>query len=683
MMGTPDARPPIERRDAAAGSTFSRQHAADRGAVDLEARTVRLALSSETPVREAWGAEALSHAEGAIDFSQVGPEGLSLRWAHEEFIGRITELAVGADRVLRGLARFARTARAEEVLQAIADDLLVHTSIGGIRLSEPELGDDGLWTVHRWRPLEGSIVDIPADRSVGVNRSAGSPAESKGAVDPMSGQTQTPAGSAGSTGAGDETVVRFQEARAAARTEGVAEGARIERERVADIRRAFSRWTAQRPELRDLEQTCIDTGVDVARAQRMLLEQLGGDAQPLGREPVQRQAPAGPGRVTAGEDGVDKFSRGVETILSVRAGLHRTAGAEASEIREAERSARECEWHGFSLAELVRVSLERANHRTHGLNRLEMVNLAFRRAPPGVGTSDFPGILGNVATKAMLVGWNEQPETWQTWTRTGSLPDFKSADRVALGQFSDLEIVYEDGEYKLGYMGEIKESVRLLTYGKLFSASRQTIINDDLGAFTTVPRVMGRAANRKVGDVVYATLTANPTLSQDTTALFHADHNNLVTAGAAPSVATINAGLTAMALQRGIVPKTGETAPVLNIQPRYLLVPHALRATSETLMAATYDPAGTAGTLTPNNVMGKATVVADARLDVANAAGWYLAADPMLGDTVEVLFLDGASEPFLEELETNERDGRTWKVRIDCAAVPLDYRGLYYNDGVT
>ena len=40
------------------------------------------------------------------------------------------------------------------------------------------------------------------------------------------------------------------------------------------------------------------------------------------------------------------------------------------------------------------------------------------------------------------------------------------------------------------------ESIQLATYGKMFSITRQAIINDDLTAFTDIPRKMGRAAAR-------------------------------------------------------------------------------------------------------------------------------------------------------------------------------------------
>jgi hypothetical protein len=59
--------------------------------------------------------------------------------------------------------------------------------------------------------------------------------------------------------------------------------------------------------------------------------------------------------------------------------------------------------------------------------------------------------------------------------------------------------------------------------GKIFSLTRQAIINDDLDAFTKIPNAWAVLAIRTIGDLVYAILTGNPRMS-DGIALFHADH---------------------------------------------------------------------------------------------------------------------------------------------------------------
>ena len=370
-----------------------------------------------------------------------------------------------------------------------------------------------------------------------------------------------------------------------------------------------------------------------------------------------------------GGDAVDKFMEGAEKAIMVRSGL--------IEDKEAAREARKNEFFGMRMSEIAREYLRITNVDTAGMDQRSMVGAAFTRAVIGHSTSDFSNLLENIANKAALIGFDEAEETWRTWCRVGTLPDFRQGSRVNMSTFGDLDVVYENGEYKYGSFTDLKETLTLVTYGKLFNISRQAIINDDLDAFSRIPRSMGRAANRKVGDLAYAVLTGNPTMNQDSTDLFHADHSNFIDngSGGAPSVTTLEAAFTAMATQ------TDPASNSLNIMPAYLIVPHALRGTAEVLQSGQYDPAGTAGTLTPNTVQGRFQVVADARLDSNDAAAWFLAGNQNTYDTVEVAFLDGNDAPFLESKDGWSQDGVEYKVRIDAVSVPLDFRALYMNDG--
>ncbi len=98
-------------------------------------------------------------------------------------------------------------------------------------------------------------------------------------------------------------------------------------------------------------------------------------------------------------------------------------------------------------------------------------------------------------------------------------------------------------------------------------------------------------------------------------------------------------------------------------------------------MSAQYDPAGTAGTFKPNTVAGTMQVVAEARLSAHSATAWYMAAGPMMTDTVEVSYLNGVTTPTLEQRDGWTVDGVEYKVRMDAAVTVLDYRGLYKNPG--
>ena len=121
-------------------------------------------------------------------------------------------------------------------------------------------------------------------------------------------------------------------------------------------------------------------------------------------------------------------------------------------------------------------------------------------------------------------------------------------------------------------------------------------------------------------------------------------------------------------------------AAVLNVTPRFLLVPRALESTGRQIQMAEKDPTIASGEM-PNVLQGTFETIADARLDADDALKWYMAADPNLIDTVTVAFLDGQQTPFLESQNGWSTDGVAFKVRIDAAAAPIDFRGLYHNDG--
>jgi len=276
----------------------------------------------------------------------------------------------------------------------------------------------------------------------------------------------------------------------------------------------------------------------------------------------------------------------------------------------------------------------------------------------------------------MMIGYEEAGETFQQWTAKGSLTDFKVATRLDIGTFPSLAAVPEGAEYKYVTTSDRKATIQLATYGNMFAITRQSIINDDMSAFTRIPRKMGQAAIRTVGGLVYALLTGNAD-APDGTALFHADHDNWDDTGGAPTVARLDVARAAMARQQD----ADGNAVALNIRPAFFLVPVELEGTAKTLMSAQYDPAGTAGTLTPNTVAGLATVISDARLSIASTKAWYLAAAPGSTDTIEVAYLNGVETPTMEQREGWSVDGIEYKIRMDAGVSILDHRGFFKDDG--
>jgi len=142
--------------------------------VDAETRTVEFPFSSELPVERWFGDEVLSHKSGAADLTRLN-DGAPLLFNHnmDEIIGVVEEARIGADKRGYARVRFAKTARADEVLGMVNDGILRNVSFG-YRIAEmTESVKDGKSTfmATRWEPYEISAVTVPADNSVGFGRS--------------------------------------------------------------------------------------------------------------------------------------------------------------------------------------------------------------------------------------------------------------------------------------------------------------------------------------------------------------------------------------------------------------------------------------------------------------------------------------------------------------------------------
>lgn len=327
-------------------------------------------------------------------------------------------------------------------------------------------------------------------------------------------------------------------------------------------------------------------------------------------------------------------------------------------------------YRGHTMAELAREALVQAGVNPSGMSRLDIVGAAFTHS-----TSDFPGLLGDTSRAAILRGYEEVEEQIDQFTRAVSVPDFKPTNLVGLGAFSDLLVVPEGAEYKQGTFSEQSQSMKIVTYGRLFSITRQAIINDDLGVFNDVPRKMGQAARRTIAKAVFDLINSNPTLA-DGYALFSAEHGNLLT-GAAISTASVDAMRVAMAGQKDA------DGNRIRVPLRSLLTPLGLGGLARTVRTSQYEvgAAGNRNNTTPNIVQNTFEVIDDGRLDDASATAWYGVADSAIVDSIVIGYLDGNQTPYLEQDTGFTVDGVRWKVRLDAAPAIADYRGIYKNPG--
>jgi phage major head subunit gpT-like protein len=276
--------------------------------------------------------------------------------------------------------------------------------------------------------------------------------------------------------------------------------------------------------------------------------------------------------------------------------------------------------------------------------------------------------------KSLLAAYAAAPDTWTLFCRVGNLSDFRAHGRYRVGSFGNLDGKTENNEFKHKTISDaVKETNTLTTKGNLIGISREMIINDDLGGFMDLVNSMGRAAKRTVEADVYALLAANPAMS-DTNALFHASHGNLAGSGAAVSATTLSAARNAMQSQTDI---SGND--YLDIQPAIFVGGLAARDAAAAVNAMEFDDESNKNQRKPNITRGMfREVVGSPRI---SGNEWYVFADPMDAPVIEVGFLDGNQDPYLEMKEGFTQDGVLYKVRLDYGVAAIGYEGGYKNPG--
>lgn len=609
--------------------------------VDTDSRTVELSFSSETPYGRWFGYEILCHDEECINLERFnnGLGTLLFNHDHDAVVGHIEKVWIEDNRG-KALVRFDEDEQSETIFQKVQSGTLQGVSVGySIKRYEALNEKDSVssngrfkgpdtYVVTDWEPLEISIVSVPADATVGVGRSA---EEIHTSIDTQEDNTRMDH---------EEKTLEVQEVKSTPVETGLTQ---------ADLQKAMEQERKRTSEItalfRDFDvegaDEAIVMGVSVDEARAMVMDQLRARNKGVS--------------VTMGEAESDKFRAAAQDAVLMAAGIPvADAAPGAQELR------------GYSMVELAREALQREGLKANFGDNMELARQAIN------STSTFPAIMANLANKSVMVGFNEAETTYQIWAGKGSNRDFKEAARVALSEAGNLELVPEGGQFQQDFLGEVSARTKVATYGKLFSLTRQAIINDDLGLFSKIATKYGSAAKRLVNKMVYAQLTGDVKM-QDNIALFDTKHGNVAGTGEALSVKAIAKAITAMRRQKGI---TGDAT--LNITPKYLVVPPELEMTAYQIVNSTAAVDGVnSGVVNPYK--GRFVVIADAELTDPDA--WYLVADASQHDTIEVTYLNGVETPRLETRQGFDVDGIEYKVAFDCGVSALDFRGVFKNAG--
>ncbi len=654
------------------------------GSWDPEARTIELVWTTGARVlRRDWWTGELWYEELSTDPKHVRLERLNsgapfldshMSWGNRDVLGVHVD---GSARMEggQGLAkvRFSRAPSKAETVEEIADGIIRKVSTG-YRIHEwAEVGAviDGKFVEgHRadrkkgeipvmravdWEPYENSAVPLPADNGAGfrglrrtdqeapVNPKT-APRRNTRADDETCPECEGKGEDCTCDDAGDgEGDEEARAALAAAEKAGKRAGRAAERARIAGIELAAKHLRlSDHPEVRKL----IDGETPLARAQSRLFELAAERDDSAGIQPHVR--------VELGQEDGAKRLEGFENAI-----LHRVGSAELNDNGR--------QYRGLSVGEMLRLHLARSGRIDMGASISEVAERLLGRS--GMHHSDdFPILLQNVANKSLRDRYERLERTFVPFSRRVTVKDFKPVTRAQLGEGSALSKKIEGAEIKMGTIGEGKEEYAIATYAGGYHFTREMLINDDMDAFSRLPALQAARIVDMENLVAWTQVTSNPAMG-DGTALFHADHKNLVSA-AAPGATALNVARKAMRTQ------TGLDGAKIRVTPRFILTPENLLGAWEQLYSPAYKP--TAKETAMTDALMRLQIISEPLLDDASANNWYIAGDPGQIDTLEYAYLQGAEGPQMAtEIEFGV--GVKFLCFEDFGAKWIDWRSIVKN----
>lgn len=161
---------------------------------------------------------------------------------------------------------------------------------------------------------------------------------------------------------------------------------------------------------------------------------------------------------------------------------------------------------------------------------------AERVALEGATTSSLANLAANAMNKVIvqqfsaLTFWRWYEHIAYPTPNDGSVQEMQW---TVIGGIANLPTVPEKGAYDELEVSDTGETDAFVKYGGYVPITLELIRNSDIQRLQAIPRALALAAVRtrsaKVAEIFMANDGVGPTLSQDSTALFHTDHGNLAT----------------------------------------------------------------------------------------------------------------------------------------------------------
>jgi hypothetical protein len=267
----------------------------------------------------------------------------------------------------------------------------------------------------------------------------------------------------------------------------------------------------------------------------------------------------------------------------------------------------------------------------------------------GFSTLSLPNILSNVANKELLAGYMEEDQTWREIASVKSVSDFKAVTAHRMLDNMEYEALGDGANIAHGTMSEETYTRQAGTYAKMFTLTRQTMINDDMGALDDLRERLGRGAAKKFNNVFWAEFINNS--SHYTTALTNYIEGSTTNLGADG----VGLGLGVKQFRKMTSPTADGTKRVGHgMQPTKMLVPPEIEGIAEALYKN--QNLGAVATSSANIYANKYRPIVQNRLSDSSFSGysttaWYLLSESL--SPMVVSFLNGQESPTVESADAD------------------------------
>lgn len=214
----------------------------------------------------------------------------------------------------------------------------------------------------------------------------------------------------------------------------------------------------------------------------------------------------------------------------------------------------------------------------------------IRRLQEAMSTSDFSVLFADIIDRQLYANYRAYAPVWQSVARRARVPDFRTVKRFAIdGAEGKLLEVKELTEYPNAALDDsLAASYAVKKYGRRIDLSWETMVNDDLDAFRTLPERLAKAARRSE-DRFFTGIIADA--NGPHASVFTAGNENIVNAtNSGGPFTAVNPPLSIQALQQAYAVLANQldsdNEPVV-IDGLILVVPPSLEITARNIINAT------------------------------------------------------------------------------------------------